>query len=62
MRVIQYFTVYWRDGQKTNVQGESIADAMNSSGYGAGALRAMDFYSEVDDYEWDSTARKWIQP
>lgn len=34
---------------------------MNNSGYGAGALRALDFHASGDnsDYEWNESERKW---
>ncbi len=48
------FTLYWRDGTKNVVTGADIADAMNRAGFGAGAVRALDFYAKGDHrpYEW----------
>jgi hypothetical protein len=46
------FTLYWRHGDKSEVKGETIIQAMNNAGYGAGAVRALDFYAEGDPYEW----------
>tara|TARA_R110000868_G_scaffold106717_1_gene292469 strand:- start:16 stop:222 length:207 start_codon:yes stop_codon:yes gene_type:complete len=51
---MKQFTLFWLIGKKEVISGNDIAHAMNSAGYGAGALRALDFHSEGDcnDYEW----------
>ncbi len=61
----QKFTLYWLDGNREPVEGTTFTDAMNKAGYGAGALRALDFHAKGDcqDYVWgvDSVGRKtWI--
>lgn len=38
---MKVFTLFWLDGTREA--------AMNNAGYGAGALRALDFYAEGDD-------------
>ena len=55
------YTLYWLDGKREIVNGYDPADAMNRAGYGAGALRALDFYSSDDckDYVWNSEKRTW---
>lgn len=56
------YTLFWLTGNAEIVEGDDIASAMNGAGYGAGALRALDFYSEGDkrnDYEWDKEKRTW---
>ena len=40
------FILYWINGQIEEVQGNSIADAFTKAGYGAVALRALDYYEE----------------
>ncbi len=54
------FTFYWLDGKRDVLQGEDAADALNSAGYGAGVLRALDFYATGDDkrYKWNGKA--WV--
>jgi hypothetical protein len=43
-------TVYWLDGKVETLKGwgagrmDAAADAFNSAGYGAGALRAVDYW------------------
>jgi len=42
------YTYYWLDGKREVLEGNDPSDAMNKAGYGAGALRALDFYSASD--------------
>lgn len=55
------FTLYWLTGDKETVQGMDIADAVRRSGYGGGAMAALDFWEEgtSENWSWDSAARKW---
>lgn len=55
------FTLYWRDGKRELVHGATIAEACTHAGYGAGAIRALDFYAKGDDnsYWWDAKERDW---
>lgn len=55
------FTLYWLDGKREVIEGRDAADAVSQTGYGAGALRALDFWASGDngDYEWDATTRRW---
>lgn len=55
------FTLYWLDGTREVIKGDSIANALRDAGYGGGALRALDFYAEgVDDkYVWSAKERTW---
>lgn len=55
------FTLYWLGGKRQVVEGSDIAAAMMNAGYGAGALRALDFYAPGDDkhWQWDAEARDW---
>lgn len=57
----QMFTIFWRDGKREVLPGETAADAFNKAGYGAGALGALDFYSKGDDqsFEWNKPDRTW---
>lgn len=38
------YRVYWLSGEVELVEGNDIADALNKAGYGAGAVRAIDWY------------------
>ena len=56
------FTLFWLTGLRQLVRGPDIARAMTSAGYGAGALRALDFYApgDCDEYLWDRSAKRWV--
>ncbi len=41
------YILHWKTGQTEKVSGENIADAMTHAGYGAGAVRALDYYEEM---------------
>ncbi len=43
------FILHWLGGDKTEVRGPTIQDACNRAGYGAGAMRALDYWEEVKD-------------
>lgn len=58
------FILYWLTGRSEIIKGSDIADAMNRAGYGNGAIRALDFYSEYNeenknDYVWNKTEHTW---
>lgn len=61
------FTLYWLDGKREVVEGNSISEAMTLAGYGGGAVRALDFYADGNDhnYTWKeltsigSTKKVW---
>jgi hypothetical protein len=57
------FRLYWRDGKTEVITGSDIANAFNKAGYGSGALRALDFYDngEEQNYEWNTEKRDWIR-
>lgn len=40
-----------------------LPSAMNSAGYGGGAVRALDFYQqgEAQTYHWDNSKSGWIK-
>lgn len=41
------FILHWLDGKVEEVEGNSISDAFTRAGYGAGAIRALDWYDIV---------------
>lgn len=55
------FTLYWLDGKRQVLPGEAIEHAFTQAGYGAGAIRAVDFYMEGDnrEYEWNKAKHSW---
>jgi len=59
----QQFTFYWRDGKRTMCVGNDPADALTKVGYGAGAIRALDFYAHGDnkEYVWNPNAHDWVR-
>lgn len=46
---MQEFDLHWLDGTVRRVEGHDIADAINRAGYGREALRALDYYSPVEE-------------
>ena len=52
------FELVWKDGQKEIVQGETISDAFNRAGYGAGAIRALDSYNNLGPVIDTKTTKK----
>jgi hypothetical protein len=57
----KHYTFYWRDGKREMLRGIDPADALSKRGYGNGALRALDFYAEGEnrEYDWDKDLRCW---
>ena len=56
------YTVYWLDGKRTfhPASGqESIADVFNRTGYGAGSISAVDFYTSGDDHNYTWNGKSW---
>lgn len=56
------YTFFWLDGTKEEFTGESAIDALRRSGYGHGAVRALDFAMESSKavgYIWNG--RKWTK-
>jgi hypothetical protein len=41
------YILHWLDGKTETVKGSDIADAFSRAGYGAGAIRALDWYDIV---------------
>lgn len=41
------FIFYWLDRESEEGEGYSVADAFTRLGYGAGALKALDYFEEV---------------
>lgn len=57
------YTLYWKDGKREFVAGQTIADAMNKAGYGASAVRALSFYAfgKEDFCEYDPVRKDWFR-
>ena len=57
------YTFYWLDGTKAVYTGEGPACALNHAGYGNGAIKALDFFAEGNnnDYQWDSEKHTWVK-
>jgi hypothetical protein len=55
------FTLYWLDGTRRVVEGKTIEAACTKAGYGAGAIKALDFYAngDTDDYVWNAKTHAW---
>jgi len=44
---LKEFIIHWKDKTTDVFKGKDIADAFTRAGYGAGAVRAVDYYEEV---------------
>lgn len=53
------FTLFWLNGKREVVIGATVDDAMNRAGYGGGALRALDFFAEGDNHDWEWRDKNW---
>jgi len=53
---MNHYRFYWLTGNVDQGQGEDPAQALTLLGYGGGAVRALDFYEELDEgpseYAW----------
>ena len=59
----KWFTIFWLDGSKTHVFGETIEAACNHAGIGNGALRAVDWYDEgiKNTHFYDGNKKEWVK-
>lgn len=44
----------WNDGKENTGTGETPEQAFTNLGYGAGAIRALDYYEKVKDEDNDT--------
>lgn len=58
---VQQFRFYWLDGVTDVYTGDTPEQAFSNAGFGAGALRSVDFYSKgsAKNYEWDGST--WVK-
>ncbi len=45
------FILHWLHGKPETIEGYDIADAVSRAGYGGGAMRALDYWEEVEGKE-----------
>lgn len=45
------YRFHWLDGKVEEGEGRDVADAFTHLGYGAGALRVLDWHEEVKTYK-----------
>jgi len=59
----KYFTIYWRNGDRSVIQGPTIDQAFTNAGYGAGAMSAVDWYDNgvTETHSWDKDSHSWIE-
>lgn len=53
------FTFYWLDGKRNVLNGDNPANALTLAGYSNGAVRALDFWAEGDNQEYEWRDRRW---
>jgi hypothetical protein len=49
--VERLFRFHWRSGKPSEGRGRDVADAFSRLGYGAGAVRALDYYEIVSEVQ-----------
>ena len=62
--LMDQFTFFWLDGKAQVLKGINAQDALTNAGYGAGAVKALDFWTNGDsttNYRWDSEKKTWKQ-
>jgi len=47
--MLKKFKFHWLDGKTEVGKGVNVSDAFTHLGYGAGAIRALDWYEELPD-------------
>lgn len=59
------YTLYWCDGKREVIHGETIEQAMSQAGYGGSApraLRALYFWQNGEGgWIWDEKSRRWFK-
>jgi hypothetical protein len=45
---VQRYRFFWLSGMVSEGEGYDVADAFRRLGYGGGALRALDYYEQID--------------
>ena len=56
------YRFYWLDGTTTVWEGYAPEEALTKAGYGAGAVRALDFYETNEpeqNYFWNTEEKIW---
>jgi hypothetical protein len=58
----QWFTVYWLDGSKSHIYGETIDKAFAAAGYGGGSVNAVDWYDNgiSNTHYRDQQKKEWV--
>ena len=41
---MNWYVFHWRDGERSEGEGETPEDAFTKLGYGAGAVKALDYW------------------
>lgn len=59
---MNFYTVYWLGGKFEFLYGNTIEDAFNKAGIGAGAVTQIDFYKNGFDfnYKYNTETRTWL--
>lgn len=55
------FTIFFKNGLKKVITGDSISEALSSSGFSAADAMKIDFYmTGIDqEYGWNAKTEKW---
>lgn len=58
-----YYTLYWRNGDRNVISGKTIEEAFTAAGYGAGAIHALDWYDEgvTETHYYHTKDSEWVK-
>lgn len=58
-----YFTLYWLDGRRTVIKGDTIEQAFAAAGFGGGAIRAVDWFDNgvSETHRYDKATKQWVE-
>lgn len=58
-----YFTLYWIDGKRQIISGPTIEQAFSAAGYGAGAVKVVDWYDNgvSETHYYDKNKKEWVK-
>ena len=57
----EFFTLYWLDGKRQVISGESIDTAFTAAGYDDGAIHAVDWYENGVTDSYRREGKHWVK-
>lgn len=60
--MLRIFQLHWLNGEINRIKGETIQEACITAGYGSGAVRALDYYKEIDELPYNEKCFHYTDP